>query len=231
MAKRFTDSNKWEDPWFRKLPIEYRLLWIFILDRCDVAGVWKVDLELAGHLICGKFDSYDRQKCLDILNGRVHVLGNGDGERWFIVGFIKFQYGNLISSSRPHMSVIKLLKEHGLLDRVSDRVFHTLKDKDKDKEQEKDKDTLSILFEELWLKYPSKVGKDRAYHGFCRTVKTDKDKSDIRKALEHYLQSDRVRSGFVQNGKTWFNDWSGWVHMAPKPVSVLDKYEVKSGRR
>jgi len=51
VSKRFTDSEKWRDPWFRRLPTEYKLLWLYLLDECDVSGVWKVDLELATMII------------------------------------------------------------------------------------------------------------------------------------------------------------------------------------
>jgi hypothetical protein len=51
MAKRFTDSEKWNRPWFRKLPTKYKLLWLYILDHCDMSGVWYVDFELASMMI------------------------------------------------------------------------------------------------------------------------------------------------------------------------------------
>ena len=46
----------------------------------------------------------------------------------------------------------------------------------------------------------------------------------IKTALKNYLESDRVKKGFIQNGSTWFNDWQGWLEV--KTQSILDKYEV-----
>lgn len=127
MAKRFTDTEKWEDPWYRRLSINYRMLWMYILDKCDSAGVWKADLEYAGHIILDDWKAFNRDKVLEVLNGRVHILGEGESEKWFIANFIKFQYGHLISTSRPHLKVVGMLKEYGVLSRVSDRVFDTPK--------------------------------------------------------------------------------------------------------
>jgi len=51
MSKRFTDSTKWASkPWFRKLSPNAKLLWLYICDTCDVAGVIDLDLEMASFL-------------------------------------------------------------------------------------------------------------------------------------------------------------------------------------
>lgn len=151
MSKRFTDTEKWEDPWFRKLPNEYKLLWLYLCDKCDVSGVWKVDVELIGHYIMNDWTFYNKEKCLEILKNRIHIFGDGDSEKWFILKFIRFQYGELSENSKPHQKVIALLKDYGLyelyLNTLNGRVSHTLpggvsntpKDKDKDKDKEKDK--------------------------------------------------------------------------------------------
>lgn len=126
MAKRFTDSEKWEDPWFRNLLKEYQLFWIYLLDRCDAAGVWKVDFEAAVFYLK---QNCDEKELMTVFKDRIVVFDNG--ERWFVPKFIKFQYGNLEESCRPHKSVLNLLsfyKIEGYL-----KGIHTLKDKDKTK--------------------------------------------------------------------------------------------------
>ena len=45
MAKRFTDITKWDKPWFRKLSPTQKLVFLYILDKCDRAGFWEIDLD------------------------------------------------------------------------------------------------------------------------------------------------------------------------------------------
>ncbi len=47
MGKRFTDTTKWTDKWFRKLSVCEKLMFLWLVDNCDNAGFWEVDLELA----------------------------------------------------------------------------------------------------------------------------------------------------------------------------------------
>jgi len=51
MVKRFTETTKWLDPWFRKLPAKVKIFWMYLIDSCDNAGFWIVDFELASFLI------------------------------------------------------------------------------------------------------------------------------------------------------------------------------------
>ena len=45
MAKRFTDTIKWKKRFFRELSNEYKLLWLYLVDDCDHAGIWEVDFD------------------------------------------------------------------------------------------------------------------------------------------------------------------------------------------
>jgi hypothetical protein len=40
MAKRFIDTNIWNKAWFRKLDTNSKLIWIYILTKCDHAGIF-----------------------------------------------------------------------------------------------------------------------------------------------------------------------------------------------
>lgn len=65
----------------------------------------------------------------------------------------------------------------------------------------------------LWQQYPNKDGKKAAHRYFESSVKTERDKEDIKKALANYLQSEKVKKGFIKNGSTWFNNWRDWIEL------------------
>lgn len=136
MPKRFTDTDKWKKPFLKTLPLQYKLLWFYITDDCDHAGIWNVDLEVASFRIGHQFKIEEAQK---IFAGKIVSFDNNS--KWFLPSFIEFQYGELNEKNRAHESVLRQLKKYGLLENkglIDD--LKGAKDKDKDKEQDKDKD-------------------------------------------------------------------------------------------
>ncbi|MBO9674442.1 MAG: hypothetical protein J7577_13425 [Sphingobacteriaceae bacterium] len=106
MAKRFTDINRWKSPFVRGLQGPYKLLWFYINDDCDHAGIWNVDIEVA-ELRIGEnvtIDAAETSFAAEIIK-----ISN---ELWFIPSFIEYQYGELNPMNRVHQSVILLLKKH-----------------------------------------------------------------------------------------------------------------------
>jgi hypothetical protein len=225
LTKRFTDTAIWDEDWFIDLPDDYRWFWQFIKDTCDHVGIYRPNV--------AKFNKlYDKN--VDILkacelynNGKKRIIKMDNG-RWFLTGFIPFQYGEVLSAkSTVHRSIYKNIMANGIdwdwlwpkvrLEGAFDKPIERLKDKVKDKEKEKsivskdNKYGTSKRFEELWEQYPKKVGRREAFRHFQATVKIETDWLDIQKALKHYLSSERVYRGIIQDGKTWFNNWSDWV--------------------
>lgn len=45
MACRFTDTRKWDQRWFHTLSIDAKILFLYLSDRCDIAGFWEVHPE------------------------------------------------------------------------------------------------------------------------------------------------------------------------------------------
>lgn len=109
MAKRFTDTEKWSRPWYRSLPSDYRHLWNYLLDNCDHAGIWYVDIGLASYLIEAKLD---RAKAQELFAKQIVPMG--DGSRWWIRDFVTFQYGEFSKGSKVHQAVLRTLTRHGL---------------------------------------------------------------------------------------------------------------------
>ena len=132
MAKRMTDTDKWKKRFVRELSPQHKLLWFYILDDCNHAGIWEVDIEVASIRV-GYELVYDMlpKEFLD----KVVIFDNGD--KWFIPDFIDFQYGELNPNSNVHKSVIALLNKYKLEGYV--KGLQTLPDTVKDKDKVKDK--------------------------------------------------------------------------------------------
>lgn len=107
MKKRFTDTNKWDQPWFRKLTPDAKLLWFFLCDRCDAAGVWETD-EDAFRFFSGSRTTFS--DLLDELAERVENIG----DKLHVVKFVSFQYGAISPTNNAHRAVLATAERHGL---------------------------------------------------------------------------------------------------------------------
>lgn len=136
MAKRFTDTEKYNKSFIRSLPAPYKLLWDYLYHECDHAGIWHKDFEVA-QIKIGKDAPIDEGRAIEFFNkDEVRVVVLGGRKKWFIRPFIEFQYGELNPENRAHASVIRLLERlniKGLLKGLI-RGLEAPKDKDKDKD-------------------------------------------------------------------------------------------------
>lgn len=110
VAKRFTDTGKWEKLWYRKLSLKMRSAWEFILCKCDYAGIWEVDVEILSTYIGAEVSLPDLKKAFE------------DRLRWFdkdrkvfVEGFVEFQYGHLGGRNNMQKSIISRLNKYDLL--------------------------------------------------------------------------------------------------------------------
>jgi hypothetical protein len=109
MPKRLTDSNKWNDNWFNELPPDVKLIWLYILDTCDHAGVYKVSFKLI------RFNTGTERsetEIIEYLKDRIYIAD----DKWFIPKFITFQYKNFFTSKTPAIvSARELLISHKII--------------------------------------------------------------------------------------------------------------------
>jgi hypothetical protein len=112
MAQRFTDSNKWLDNWFSNLPNDYKLVWLYLLDTCDNAGIFQINIRLL-NFNCSTNITED--ELLEAFKGR---LTKFDTDKCIINKFCIFQYGTdfLNSKNKAVLSAIKKLIIARLLD-------------------------------------------------------------------------------------------------------------------
>ena len=141
MAKRLTDSTKWNDSWFTNLPMDIKLVWIYLLDTCDHAGVYKTNIRLL------KFQTGSErteEELIEFFKDRIYITG----DKWFIPKFVNFQYKNFFTNNAPAVkSARELLINHSII-KPNDNSFITLtqpllnpsvRTKDKDTDTDKDK--------------------------------------------------------------------------------------------
>lgn len=167
MAKRQTDTDKWEGEFMRGLPPEYRMLWLYINDACDYAGIWRVDKELATVFTGMKFEV---SKAIELFNGKIDVCDGG--KKWVIVGFIELQYGEKNKNGKIARAAMD--KRNEVLMKIDDKggILLPLIDTEKVETEKRQKKGVSLFPESTnsmspellaawtkWVKYRKERGK------------------------------------------------------------------------
>jgi len=132
MAKRLTDTEKWNDDWYISLSNDYRIIWQWLLDNCNHAGICKRSIRLL-NLMCNT--KVSEEELIKTMEDRVLIKNNN----WFIPKFLKFQYTSLHSNRPVIISVIKELEKNELLSMIPQSFgndYLIIKDKDKDKDKD-----------------------------------------------------------------------------------------------
>ncbi len=161
MGKRFTETEKWRDKWFRSLSPEYKLAWNYLCDNCDAAGVIELDEEMANFQIGGEVDWEDfvdnvskRDVPEDGRKFAERIMRLPCGKLW-ITDFIRFQYPTGVSdSSNAHGPIRSSIERYDLPvgenetlsrgfkgSKETDNIPGRPQDMDKDKDKDKGKDT------------------------------------------------------------------------------------------
>ena len=193
MAKRFTDTDKWRQPWFRKLSAEGKTFWQFLTENVDTAGFWEKDYELATFLC--NFEVND-QTLPDINGDKERVIDHGKYLQ--IVGFTDFQYGELTDKCKPHRPIIALVEKYKK--KGYRKGFKTLQEKEKDKEKDKKK-IYPDDFVEFWKLYPKRVGKQNALAQWKKLTAEEK-----KAVLDDIPRRKRDRKWIGEDGKTFIKD-------------------------
>ena len=108
MAKRFIDTEIFNDDWFMELSKDAKLFYIFYITNCDHAGILKLNFKIAQ--IQTGIDSIETvlkelSNCLLTLKHNVYLMPS----------FIKYQYPNFPRSNvKQQDSALKILLSYGI---------------------------------------------------------------------------------------------------------------------
>ena len=232
MSKRFTDTQKWLDPWFADLTPEQKLLWLYLCDMCDNSGVVDLSIRLAQAIIGGEENIKEN---LTALSRRVKVI---DGGKYHLPTFVDFQFGKLSEHSNLHKSVISCLKKN----KIDHPIFKgTLRvpegylkgtGKGKGKGIVKVKVKADGNFEKFWSAYPKKIGKGVALAAWGKLGITDDLKERIILAVEQQAKSQQWKKEngqFIPHPATWLNQ-SRWEDEVEVKVATVQAKCVTCGK-
>jgi hypothetical protein len=241
-VKRFTETEKWRDPWFRRLTLEQKVAFEFVRDNCDNAGVWDPDFDLADFSIGQKLPW---PTIIAAFGDRLQVLPNG---KWFLTRFIEFQYGELVEECRPHAKVLQLLKGHSIpyrkgIKRVSipNRIGQDNTGSGSEGENGAESGGVApITAEQIYDAYPRKEARQDALRAIGKAM--DRYPSDkllaatkaYATAAARWSQEDRR---FIPYPATWYNgsryedDPATWNRGAPPVAARPDIYTEPAGWR
>ncbi len=217
MTTRFTETLKWEDMWFRKLKPYEKLLFNFICDKCDIAGFWEIDLELAAY-----FTGIEQEAILGAFEGLSRGYIKNDKYIW-LKNFIQHQRNwPLNPENNAHKAIIARLRNHRDFEKeLEKRGFLGAKEppckgnsiskgNSKGKGKSKTQENLRIFNEARNLYGGTKNGNEVEFDNF---VKKNTDWRDILPKLKPAIEKE-IKWREKTNGEfrpTWKN-FQTWIN-------------------
>jgi hypothetical protein len=200
MAKRLHDTEIWEQDWFMDLPINYKLFFLYIKDKCDHSGIWRYNKSYFEAISSTKINTTD---FLETINKDQIRIIDTKNNRWLLVAFCLFQYGSTIELKSPiHRGALKQLIFNNIdfsnLKGIKEIVWY-------EKLQSND---IQLFTSKGFINSFKGVLK-----GFPKGMERDKDKDkDIYKdntTIQEYITNheDNLKGGMGGNGVTKSFDW------------------------
>ncbi len=233
MAKRFTDTEKWKRPWFTDLDSKAKLVWLYLLDNCDHAGIWPANFSLAAFCLGFKIDE---NFLADKFSDKIMKL---DHDKFWIKSFFDFQYGiNGTVAYKAKVSAANSLMKYGIKFNENMEVLpKTSEDLHKSigigtgtgtgtgtvgRESVREK-PIQLDFSDLYAKYPKKLGKKQGLRICKNAIKNPEALIAAHKAVERYAEycrSNKVEPQFIKHFSTFMNSWEDWLD---ESVGSIDK--------
>lgn len=204
MAKRFTDTEKWKKPFIRNLSAPYKLLWLYICDDCDHAGIWQVDIDVARIRIG---EQITEREALKFFGDK--VIRIDEGNKWYIPSFIDFQYpSGLNPDNKAHGGIIKVLQKYNLIDDEFKPLVSPLYGAmDMDKEMDMDKDKVMVK-KKVVENLNCKCKFEEALEYFSIRLGTEQGKTEAQKFFNYYESNGwKVGKNPMKNWKAAANNW------------------------
>lgn len=120
MAKRFIDTDLFDDSWFMELSLSAKVFWMYCITKCDHAGILELNIRLA------QFQTGIKsiETVIKELDNRLVSVND---KYYFIPKYIEFQYPGFPNSKvRQQASAVEILKRFNLFDETLQTVSKEL---------------------------------------------------------------------------------------------------------
>lgn len=108
MAKRFIDTELFNDEWFCELSKDAKLFFIYYITNCDHAGILKLNKKLFEFQTSIK----DIEKVIKEMGNKLILIKDSV---FFMPGYLKFQYPDFPKSKvKQQEGALKILDNHGI---------------------------------------------------------------------------------------------------------------------
>lgn len=221
MAIRFVNTERWLDPWFRKLKPLEKLLFSFLCDRCDLGGFYEIDEEGMAFMM-----GATREDVLGAIKGLNRAIIVRDGWVW-VRKFVEHQRNlPLNPDNNAHKRVIGcLMVKHDLFPEVHDLSPLLGANKGSKYKSSRSKGISKEDVEFVYRAYPTKCPV-----GSRGTGKGAKDRSKIEALLRKgrkpqeltaliadYVQDCESTGTFMKNFATFLNNLPDPDSFQPTP--------------
>jgi len=108
MTRRFTVIEKWtDDKWFKSLTASGKLMFLFLCENCDAAGIWEIDTQEAAYRM-GLNKEIAEQALVEIQKCYIR------NERFLMLVNFLYHQGNLPLRENvgAHRAILKMLEKH-----------------------------------------------------------------------------------------------------------------------
>jgi len=214
MSKRFTESNKWQDPWFRKLSPTAKLLWLYLCDQCDVAGFWEIDWERAAFETGCEAKSL--KTAMEELGNRYESLGRFI----WLPKFVRFQRNFPLNPNVPaHKGIIKILEER---QNLSENVKRTLRGQD-----------LLNPYERVSQGLGKGIGKGLVINILENTDNKNtsiRKNTDIRNTYRGSIKKKKINTGYTEDFETYWSIFKDLGRAQAKPLTFEHWCATLKGR-
>lgn len=222
--KIFTDTKKWDDRWFRKLSPATKLIYLYICDLSDHAGIWEFDGDMVRLHIGVPYDDNELKRLISLLGDKVKELPK---EEYWITNYIYFQNPKGISRRFKHCAPIyRSLEKRGIDPEDFQQSALDIKDESRESEEAWDAKVMRIatMWNETCKNLPSVTKANIVRYKLI--LRCEKEKISFLELFNKVVESD-----FLMGKSTEWNANFDWVLKPQNAVKILEGNYANTNRR